>query len=91
MMEFKKTHPSVNGLLGPWQERVHDVEENSLDGVFYDPYPSTKADQHTHQFDFLKDVRSKLKVGGHLTYCNLTSLGVLKSNPDYNKAGLTRK
>lgn len=48
MMEFKKTHPSVNGLLGPWQERVHDVVDESLDGVFYDPYPSDKADQHTH-------------------------------------------
>lgn len=28
-------------------------------------------------------------MGGRLTYCNLTSLGVLKSNPDYNKSGLT--
>jgi guanidinoacetate N-methyltransferase len=52
--------------------------------VLYDPYPSGEHDQHTHQFHFLKAIRNKIKVGGRLTYCNLTSLGVLKNKPEYN-------
>lgn len=78
-LEFKESHPTVNPLHGDWKAKLAEVEDGSVDGVFYDPYPSGDHDQHTHQFDFLKAVRDKIKVGGRLTYCNLTSLGVLKS------------
>merc|ERR1712194_149727 len=63
---------------GLWQDVVASLEDESLDGVLYDTYPLNKAEQHTHQFDFLKQIMPKIKKGGVLTYCNLTSIGVLK-------------
>ena len=36
----------------------------------------------SHEFEFLKRARSRLRAGGVLTYCNLTSLGVLKGRYD---------
>ena len=66
--------------LGPalWQDALDDVEDASLDGILYDTYPLSKSEQHVHQFEFISRARDKLKKGGVLTYCNLTSLGVLK-------------
>ena len=70
--------------IGPalWQDALDTVEDGSLDGILYDTYPLNKEEQHTHQFEFLKRARQKLKKGGVLTYCNLTSLGVLKGKYD---------
>eukprot|EP01083_Nonionella_stella_P178066 627932_1 len=47
---------------------------------FMTPTPMSKEDQHIHQFAFLKEARKKVKVGGRVTYCNLTSFGVLKKD-----------
>jgi len=80
LQQFQKENPSVTPM-GPalWQDSIAKVEDNSLDGVLYDTYPLNKEEQHIHQFEFLGQVRNKLRPGGILTYCNLTSLGVLKN------------
>ena len=49
----------------------------------YDTYPLNKVSQHTHQFDFLGKIKPKMKKGGVVTYCNLTSIGVLKNEHDW--------
>lgn len=73
-------------MHGLWQDQIKLIEDNSLDGILYDTYPLNAEEQHTHQFDFLKAAWKKLKVGGIMTYCNLTSIGVLKTDhPDWNE------
>eukprot|EP00941_MAST-03F_sp_MAST-3F-sp1_P003676 g3676.t1 len=64
---------------GLWQDTLPGIARESVDGVLYDTYPLTKEEQHTHQFEFVKAVYDKMKAGGILTYCNLTSLGVLRN------------
>lgn len=77
--EWAKQQPSkVTFLHGLWQDMVAALPDASLDGVLYDTYPLNKEEQHTHQFDFIEKIKPKIKPGGVLTYCNLTSLGVLK-------------
>lgn len=77
--EWAKKQPNkVTFKQGLWQDVVASLEDESLDGVLYDTYPLNEEEQHTHQFAFLKMVQPKLKKGGILTYCNLTSIGVLK-------------
>jgi guanidinoacetate N-methyltransferase len=81
---FKEKYPNVTPM-GPalWQDSVGKIEDNSIDGILYDTYPLNKEEQHVHQFDFLKEAYRMLKPGGIITYCNLTSLGVLKARyPD---------
>lgn len=76
----KRAHQKVT-VVGPelWQNSLPTIEDQSIDGTLYDTYPLVKEEQHTHQFDFIKAAYPKLKSGGVLTYCNLTSLGVLRS------------
>lgn len=76
----------VTPMHGLWQDQIALVEDNSLDGILYDTYPLNAEEQHTHQFDFLKAAFKKLKVGGIMTYCNLTSIGLLKTkHPDWKE------
>jgi len=76
----------VTGMHGLWQDQIALVEDNSLDGILYDTYPLCAEEQHIHQFDFLKAAYRKLKVGGIMTYCNLTSIGLLKTKyPDWKE------
>merc|ERR1712039_1164160 len=77
------------GILGTWQEEILKLQTESFDGILYDTYPSSKEDQHVHQFDFIGRARRLLKAGGVLSYCNLTSLGVLR--PRYTSKGTDRE
>lgn len=83
LQTFKNSAPHKVSAIGPnlWQNSLPTIENNSIDGILYDTYPLVKEEQHTHQFDFIKAAYPKLKSGGILTYCNLTSLGVLR--PQY--------
>lgn len=77
--EWAKEQPhKVTFIKGLWQDVVASLPDDSLDGVLYDTYPLNKEEQHDHQFKFIKEVFAKVKKTGVLTYCNLTSLGVLR-------------
>lgn len=91
LLEFQKKYPKVTPMHGGWESQLEKIEDNCIDGILYDTYPLSKATQHVHQFAFVKEAKKKLRVGGILTYCNLTSLGVLRKKSEYNKTDLSDK
>lgn len=82
----KQKH-KVTPIFGLWQDVVSTLPANDFDGIYYDTYPNNKESQHIHQFEFIAQARRILKPGGILTYCNLTSLGVLR--PEYSDPSKT--
>ena len=83
LLNFSKSADcKVAPILGLACEVLDLFENPSFDGIFYDTYPLNADEQHTHQFAFIKKVYPLLKQGGILTYCNLTSTGVLKNRYD---------
>ena len=82
--DFAESAPSKVTPVGPdlWQNSISKIPDNSIDGILYDTYPLNKEEQHIHQFEFMRQARRILKPGGIMTYCNLTSLGVLKHEYD---------
>lgn len=80
LQKYAQTSKRPVTPIGPalWQDSLESIADESLDGVLYDTYPLNKEEQHVHQFEFLKRIRRKMKRGAILTYCNLTSIGVLK-------------
>ncbi|MEC4814844.1 MAG: class I SAM-dependent methyltransferase [Scytonema sp. PMC 1069.18] len=83
LIEFQQTAAhKVTPILGLACEVLESFNEPKFDGIFYDTYPLNADEQHTHQFTFIKKSYPLLKKGGILTYCNLTSTGVLKNKYD---------
>lgn len=75
-------HPIVAHGPAFWQDSIDLIQDESLDGILYDAYPVVWDEQHTHQFDFIAKAYKKMLPGGILTYCNLTSFGVLRGRYD---------
>lgn len=73
--------PHVTPMLGLWKDVIPGLVKSGevFDGILYDPYPQNVVEQHVHQFLFIRQAWPLLKTGGRLVYCNLTSLGVLRS------------
>ncbi len=83
LIDFQKSAADkVTPILGLACEALESFHDQSFDGIFYDTYPLNADEQHTHQFTFVKKAYPLLKKGGVLTYCNLTSTGVLKNRYD---------
>lgn len=90
LVEFKEHWDTVPGapkvvpIFGQWKDAITVLRQDKvqLDGILYDAYPNNPSEQHLHQFLFAVKAWEFLKEGGRLVYCNLTSIGVLRSQSD---------
>lgn len=64
----KKAKHVVDVLEGFWDETIHLIPDNSIDGILFDTYPLSKREIHKNHFKFFKSAFQKLKVGGVFTY-----------------------
>lgn len=55
-------------LEGMWQEVLHWIPDNSLDGILFDTYPLSEPEIHKNHFHFFKSAYAKLKPHGVFTY-----------------------
>lgn len=80
LIDFQQsTVNQITPVLGLACDVLESFEYQSFDGIFYDTYPLNADEQHIHQFAFVNKAYPLLKKGGILTYCNLTSTGILKN------------
>lgn len=79
-----KGAPKVVPIFGQWKDAINVLRQDEvrLDGILYDVYPNNPSEQHLHQFLFALKAWKFLKEGGRFVYCNLTSIGVLRSQSD---------
>lgn len=55
-------------LEGFWEEVIHSMANNSLDGILFDTYPMSACEIHCNTYNFFKTAYKKLKPGGIFTY-----------------------
>ncbi len=83
LLNFRtKARHTVTPVCGLWQEVVPLLGDGTFDGILYDTYPLSEAEQHTHHLEFARHAHRLLAPGGTFVFCNLTSLGVLLGKYD---------
>lgn len=64
-----QTSPILTRFLhGFWEECIHNIPDNSIDGILFDTYPLTEDMVHENHFPFFAHAYRILKPGGILTY-----------------------
>ena len=68
LTEFARSaEKPVEALFGLWQDVIHSIPDESVDGVLFDTYPLS-ADDIVNQYPFFVHAYRVLKKGGIFTY-----------------------